>query len=588
MPKEQRLTFDEVPELYDRNRPSYPDALFDDLVSLSGILPEGRILEIGCGTGQATIPLAQRGFSVVCLEPGPSMARLAKAKLARFPRVQVLRATFEDWPVERGAFGLVVSAQAFGWVEADVRFTKAAIALDASGSLAVVGNAVVWERSRLREAIDAVYARHAPSLAGPPTMHWYSEEGPIPELFSASGCFGPVTWRRYPWSQVYSRSEYCDLLRTHSDHRLLPADRLECLLKALSDLIQAHGGGIEVAYDAHLYLARRGRPRSFISFKRLQQKPADKMFGSFKSREILLKAIRVGNRCGKALQVRGWGRYLIGRMIVDLLLWPSDFLAVRRQYASFFGRPPKLLCPKTFNEKLQRNKLFRRRSRYTLFADKIAVRDYVKQRVGSRVLSKLYWTGTDLRTVSSGILPKKFVIKANHESGRILIVNDRDAFNWKQAYEQTCRWLEQDYSEMWAEWQYRWIEPRLLIEEFLEGEDGMSPPDYKFFCFRRRVEIVEIDFDRFSNHTRAFVGRNFELLQFGFNYPRYCGTLVRPPNFSKMIEIAETLGGKEPLIRVDLYDVGRPIFGELTLSPVAGIGKFEPPEYDAILGRLMP
>src|SRR5215471_12761869 len=110
MPKEQRLTFDEVPELYDRNRPSYPDALFDDLVSLSGILPEGRILEIGCGTGQATIPLAQRGFSVICLEPGPSMARLAKAKLARFPRVQVLRATFEDWPVERGAFGLVVSA----------------------------------------------------------------------------------------------------------------------------------------------------------------------------------------------------------------------------------------------------------------------------------------------------------------------------------------------------------------------------------------------------------------------------------------------------------------------------------------------
>jgi Trans-aconitate methyltransferase len=588
MPKEQRLIFDEVPELYDRNRPSYPDALFDDLVSLSGILPEGRILEIGCGTGQATIPLAQRGFSVICLEPGPSMARFAQAKLARFPRVQVLQTTFEEWPVERGAFGLVFSAQAFGWVEADVRFTKAALALDASGSLAVVGNAVVRERSNLREAIDAVYARHAPSLAGLAAMRWYSEEGPIPELFSASGCFGPVTWRRYPWFQVYSRSEYCDLLRTHSDHRMLPADRLECLLKALSDLIEAHGSGIEVAYDAHLYLASRGRPRSFISFKRLRLKPADKMFGSFKVREILLKAIRVSNRCGKALQVRGWGRYLMGRMIVDLLLWPSDSLAVRRQYASFFDRPPKLLRPKTFNEKIQRNKLFRRRSRYTLFADKIAVRDYVKRRVGSHVLSKLYWTGTDLRTVSSGILPKKFVIKANHASGRILIVNDRDAFNWKQAYEQTCRWLEQDYSEMWAEWQYRWIEPRLLIEEFLEVENGRSPPDYKFFCFRGRVEMVEIDFDRFLNHTRAFVGRNFEVLQFGIAYGRYPGALVPPANFSTMIGIAEALAGRESFIRVDLYDVGRPIFGELTLHPKAGLGTFEPPEYDLIVGKLMP
>jgi TupA-like ATPgrasp len=314
----------------------------------------------------------------------------------------------------------------------------------------------------------------------------------------------------------------------------------------------------------------------------------DKMFGFFQSREIILKAIRASNHAGKALQFRGWGRHLIGRMIVDLLLWPSDFLAVRRQYALVYGEPPKLLCPKTFNEKLQREKLFHRRSRQTIFADKIAVRNYVEQRVGSRVLSKLHWTGTDLRTVPNGILPKKFVIKANHASGRILIVNDRDALNWKQAYEQTSHWLEQDYAQLATEWQYRWIEPRLLIEEFLEGEDGRSPPDYKFFCFRGRVEIVQIDFNRFLNHTRAFVGRNFEVLQFGIAYARYPGALVPPANFSTMIGIAEALAGRESFIRVDLYDVGRPIFGELTLHPNAGLRKFDPPEYDLILGELMP
>jgi len=254
---EQRLTFDEVPELYDRERPRYPDSLFDDLVSLSGIAPGGRILEIGCGTGQATIPLAQRGFRILCLEPGPAMARFAQEKLAQFPAVQVLPSTFEEWPVESGGFDLVISAQAFHWVEPEIRFKKAASALDAFGALAVVGNAVVLEMSALREAIDAVYTRHAPTLVGPPATRWYAEEGPVADLFAASGCFGPVTWRRYPWSRAYSPSEYCDLLRTHSDHRLLPAGQLDALLGALSGVIEAHEGSIEVVYDAHLYLARR-------------------------------------------------------------------------------------------------------------------------------------------------------------------------------------------------------------------------------------------------------------------------------------------------------------------------------------------
>lgn len=257
MVTERRNTFDEVPELYNRNRPRYPDALFDDLVSLAGIDPGARILEIGCGTGQATIPLLQRGFLVLCLEPGPAMARFARAKLTRFPHATVLESNFEEWQVERGSFSLVVSAQAFHWVAADIRFKKAADALGAFGALAVIGNAVVLERSPLRTEIDAVYARHAPTLVGPPATRWYSEDGPVPELFATSGYFGPVSRRRYPWSRVYSPSEYCDLLRTHSDHRLLPEDRLDSLLAALSNVIQAHGGSIEVAYDAHLYIARR-------------------------------------------------------------------------------------------------------------------------------------------------------------------------------------------------------------------------------------------------------------------------------------------------------------------------------------------
>src|SRR5438552_8714296 len=108
-------------------------------------------------------------------------------------------------------------------------------------------------------------------------------------------------------------------------------------------------------------------------------------------------------------------------------------------------------------------------------------------------------------------------------------------------------WLKQDYSEMWAEWRYRWIEPRLLIEEFLEGENGMSPPDYKLHCFHGRVEIVEIHFDRFLNHTRAYVRRDFEVLQLRHRYAPYPDALVTPANFSAMIAIAEALAGESHL-----------------------------------------
>src|SRR5208283_5614032 len=199
-------------------------------------------LEIGCGTGQATLPLARRGLRMLCLEPGPSLARLAHLKLASFKNVEVVSQTFEGWPLEAGAFRLVISAQAFHWVAPEVRFAKAAAALQPGGALAVFGNVQIFNRSAVREALDKVYALHAPSLAGPSPTRWYAEDGPIPRLFAESACFGPVTWRRYPWSQEYAPAEYVDLLVTSSDHRLLPPGQRETLLHAVRQAIEMHGG----------------------------------------------------------------------------------------------------------------------------------------------------------------------------------------------------------------------------------------------------------------------------------------------------------------------------------------------------------
>jgi SAM-dependent methyltransferase len=256
MPEEQRFTFDDVAELYDRVRPQYPQELFDDLISLSRIRAGGRVLEVGCGTGQATVPLARRGFRILCLEPGPALARLARLKLASFTNVEVVSHTFEAWPLEAGAFSLVISAQAFHWVAPEVRFAKAAAALHPAGALAVFGNVTIFDRSPVREALDEVYALHAPAMAAS-TTRWYAEEGPIPRLFAESGRFGPVTWRSYPSSQRYATAEYLDLLLTASDHRILPPEQRKSLLQAVGRAVEMHGGSIEVRYEAHLYVASR-------------------------------------------------------------------------------------------------------------------------------------------------------------------------------------------------------------------------------------------------------------------------------------------------------------------------------------------
>ena len=96
-----RTTFDEAALLYDEVRPGYPYALFADVVSLSGIPSGGRILEIRCGTGQATVPFARRGYRILCVELGENLAAVARRNLASYPRAEVQTEDFEEWPIGR-------------------------------------------------------------------------------------------------------------------------------------------------------------------------------------------------------------------------------------------------------------------------------------------------------------------------------------------------------------------------------------------------------------------------------------------------------------------------------------------------------
>ena len=246
MSREQRLVFGEVAEDYARERPSYPDALVDDVVALAG----GReALEVGAGTGKATAAFAARGLRVTALEPSPEMAAVGRRLV---PAAEWVVSGIEEFSSPE-RFDLVYAAQSWHWVDPDRGFARVAELLRPGGLLALFWNRANDASGELRRAIDAVYERMAPELAGGGSGGRGIDHA---AAVRASGAFGEVERREYAWSDRRSASSYVRLLGTHSNHRMLPADRRAALHEAVAGVIEAHGGTIEIAYATELYLAR--------------------------------------------------------------------------------------------------------------------------------------------------------------------------------------------------------------------------------------------------------------------------------------------------------------------------------------------
>lgn len=254
---ERRFTFDGVAALYGGARPIYPEPLFEDIVVFAGLKITDRILEIGCGTGQATQGFARRGFPVLALDPGRDLIGIAAENLAEFSGVRFTQSTFEAWAGEAETFKLALAAQSFHWVAPEIGFAKTVAQLTPDGTLAVFGNVPMPPASPLGPEFARIYSRYAPSLSGPPAEAWYLPDGPFAAQFEETDHFGPVTHRCYPWSRSHSAASYTDLLRTLSGHRLLADDHREALLAAIAETITTHGGEFELKYETHLYLAKR-------------------------------------------------------------------------------------------------------------------------------------------------------------------------------------------------------------------------------------------------------------------------------------------------------------------------------------------
>ena len=259
-----RTTFDSAAAIYQQARPEYPAALYRDLAALAHLAPGSRLLEAGCATGKATLPLARLGYRITCLEIGPALAAAARAALAHFPAVHVIEADFESWqPPPGSSFDLIYAATAWHWIDPAVRYQRAWELLRPGGHLAFWQAAHVFPEGGdpFFAQIQDVYDEIGEGL--PPGTAW-PRPGELPDEgaeIEASGLFTGVQVRQYGWEVTYTAAEYIRLLDTFSGHiAMAPWQRDRLYGEIRRQLALRPDGRVRRGWGAALHVARRGEP----------------------------------------------------------------------------------------------------------------------------------------------------------------------------------------------------------------------------------------------------------------------------------------------------------------------------------------
>ena len=255
------LTFDGAAASYDRFRPRYPSAMFDDLSDAVGVDAQSRILEVGCGPGVATEEMMARGWSVLAVDPGAHLAKVAREKFGD-ERFAVEVSTFDDWDPQGRHVDLLFSAAAYHWVAPHLRWVKAADVLVEGGVIALAGNRPVADGSfhdfgeatrDLRVDLGVDDERETPSLADLDALveACGGDIGSLWEAMSPQGTdvvagdlFDAPDVRLYPWSTTYSTVETLGLLATYSRYLAMDPAKRALLFSRLASVIDDQYGGV--------------------------------------------------------------------------------------------------------------------------------------------------------------------------------------------------------------------------------------------------------------------------------------------------------------------------------------------------------
>ena len=273
------------------------------------------------------------------------------------------------------------------------------------------------------------------------------------------------------------------------------------------------------------------------------------------------------------------------------LNWLPDKPYIKLLYYASFDRKLNLDSPKSYNEKLQWLKLYERNEQYSTMVDKVAVRSYIKDRIGEEYLipSIGVWNAAD--EIQFDVLPDQFVLKCSHNSGKgMCICKDKKSLDFDSARKQLRKGLKEKYYFIGREWPYKNVTPRILGEKYMVDESGSELKDYKVMCFEGEPKLIELHMGRFTEHqTQDFYDTNWKKTAISQgndkDYKKSDITLPKPECLDEMLRLSGKLAEGIHHLRVDWYVInGKLYFGELTFFDGSGFVAFDDANDDLLLG----
>lgn len=270
----------------------------------------------------------------------------------------------------------------------------------------------------------------------------------------------------------------------------------------------------------------------------------------------------------------------------------NDRVYLKLMYFFHVGKFLDIDNPKTFNEKLQWLKLNYIKPEFTTMVDKLAVKDYVENKIGKEYVINTIAIWNDINSIDFNILPDSFVLKNTFGGGGngIVVCHDKSKLNIKDTLKNLQKNFSLDLYKYGREWPYHNVPAKIFAEECLIDLEIGDLRDYKFFCFNGKAKFCKVDFGRFSKHRANYYNLNWEIQEYGEKVcpPDFDMKIEKPHNFYKMIELANNLAEGLPFVRIDLYNVsGRIYFGEITFYPASGFGPFTKKGIDEQWGNLI-
>lgn len=255
----------------------------------------------------------------------------------------------------------------------------------------------------------------------------------------------------------------------------------------------------------------------------------------------------------------------------------SDKEYLEKKFMTLMNRDLNLANPQTFNEKLQWLKLYDRKLEYTTMVDKYAVKKYVADIIGEEYIIPTIGVWNHFDEIDFDKLPKQFVLKCTHDSGGVVICQDKNKLDLKSAKKKIEKCLKRNYYWSSREWPYKDVKPRIIAEKFLSEEGKEDLADYKVLCFHGEPKIIEVHMGRFNgNHTADNYDTFWNKTDIEqLDLPKTNELIPKPVFLDEMLRLSRLLAKNLIHIRVDWYfSNNRLYFGELTFYDGSGYNQF--------------